>query len=139
LTEQAYLDAGANARRLAGKEGIDAVMDQHRLDAIVAPTAGPAGMFDFIYGDRGEGGSSGPAAVAGYPNITVPAGAVFGLPVGVSFFGRAFSEPVLLKIAFAANSYQESAPSAKVPGRHRDVVRVGDRGRRTLNDRRAAR
>jgi amidase len=111
LTEQVYLDARANARRLAGKEGIDAIMDQHRLDAIVAPTAGPAGKFDFIYGDRGEGGSSGPAAVAGYPNITVPAGDVFGLPVGVSFFGRAFSEPVLLKIAFAF----EQATKARRP------------------------
>jgi amidase len=111
LTEQVYLDARANARRLAGKEGIDAIMEQHRLDAIVAPTSGPAGMFDFIYGDRGEGGSSGAAAVAGYPNITVPAGNVFGLPVGVSFFGRAFSEPVLLKIAFAF----EQATKARRP------------------------
>jgi amidase len=101
LTEQAYLDAVANAKRLAGKEGIDAVMDEHRLDAIVAPTSGPAGVIDAAYGDRGEGGSSSPAAVAGYPNITVPAGEVFGLPVGVSFFGRAWSEPTLLKIAFA--------------------------------------
>ena len=101
LTEQAYLDAVKNAKRLAGKEGIDALMDQHRLDAIVAPTSGPAGLIDPIYGDRGEGGSSSPAAVAGYPNITVPAGNVFGLPVGISFFGRAWSEPVLLKIAFA--------------------------------------
>jgi amidase len=101
LTEQAYLDAVADAKRLAGKEGIDAVMDQHRLDAIVAPTSGPAGVVDPIYGDRGEGGSSSPAAVAGYPNITVPAGYVHGLPVGISFFGRAWSEPVLLKIAFA--------------------------------------
>jgi len=101
LTEQAYLDAVKSAKRLAGKEGIDPVMDQHRLDAIVAPTSGPAGVIDPVYGDRGEGGSSSPAAVAGYPNITVPAGNVFGLPVGISFFGRAWSEPALLKIAFA--------------------------------------
>jgi amidase len=76
-------------------------MDEHRLDAIIAPTAGPACRVDFIYGDRGEGGSSSPAAVAGYPNITVPAGYVYGLPVGISFFGRAWSEPVLLRIAYA--------------------------------------
>ena len=101
LTEKAYLDAVATAKRLAGQEGIDAVMDEHQLDAIVAPTSGPAGMIDPVYGDRGEGGSSSPAAVAGYPDITVPAGEVFGLPVGVSFFGRAWSEPTLLKIAFA--------------------------------------
>lgn len=101
LTEQAYLDAVATARRLAGREGIDAVMDEHRLDAIVAPTSGPAGVIDPIYGDRDEGGSSSPAAVAGYPDITVPAGDAFGLPLGISFFGRAWSEPVLLKIAFA--------------------------------------
>ncbi|HMJ88259.1 MAG TPA: amidase [Candidatus Acidoferrum sp.] len=101
LTDEKYLEALATAKRLAGKEGIDAVMNKHRLDAIIAPTAGPACRVDFVYGDRGEGGSSSPAAVAGYPNITVPAGFVYGLPVGISFFGRAWSEPVLLKLAFA--------------------------------------
>jgi len=101
LTDKVYLDAIAKAKRLAGQEGIDAVMDEYRLDAIVAPTTGPACRVDFVYGDRGEGGSSSPAAVAGYPNITVPAGDVFGLPMGVSFFGRAWSEPALLRIAFA--------------------------------------
>ena len=69
LTEPEYLEAVAKARRLAGKEGIDAVMDQHRLDAIIAPTSGPAGTIDYVYGDRGEGGSSSPAAVAGYPSL----------------------------------------------------------------------
>jgi amidase len=101
LTEGRYLDARDRARRLAGAEGIDAVMNEHRLDAIVAPTAGPACRVDFVYGDRGEGASSSPAAVAGYPNISVPAGYVYGLPVGISFFGRAWSEPVLLKLAYA--------------------------------------
>ena len=113
LTEKAYLDAVANAKRLAGKEGIDAVMDEHRLDAIVAPTSGPAGIIDPVYGDRGEGGSSSPAAVAGYPNITVPAGDAFGLPIGVSFFGRAWSEPVLLKIAFAFEQQTKARRSPK--------------------------
>jgi amidase len=112
LTEQAYLEAVANAKRLAGKEGIDAIMDQHRLDVIVAPTSGPAGIIDPVYGDRGEGGSSSPAAAAGYPNITVPAGDVFGLPIGISFFGRAWSEPVLLKLAFA---FEQAMKARKPP------------------------
>ena len=101
LTERVYLDALEKAKRLAGKEGIDAVMDEHKLDAIIAPATGPAGVIDFVYGDRGEGGSSSAAAVAGYPNITVPAGFVQNLPVGISFFGRAWSEPNLLKLAYA--------------------------------------
>jgi amidase len=101
LTDQAYRDALEKAKRLAGKEGIDAVMDEHNLDAIIAPTTGPAGATDFLYGERGEGGSSSAAAVAGYPNITVPAGFVHGLPLGISFFGRAWSEPTLLKLAYA--------------------------------------
>ncbi len=101
LTEKAYLDALEKARRMSREEGIDAVMDQHKLDALVAPSGGPAGKTDLIYVNRGVGGSSGAAAVAGYPNITVPAGEAFGLPLGISFFGRAWSEPVLLRIAFA--------------------------------------
>lgn len=101
LTEREYLDALTECRRLSREEGIDAVMNEHKLDAIVAPSGGPADRVDLLYGSRGVGGSSSPAAVAGYPNISVPAGHVFGLPVGISFFGRAWSEPVLLKIAFA--------------------------------------
>jgi amidase len=101
LTDKAYLDALEKCRRFARAEGIDALMDKHQLDAIVAPSGGPAGKTDLVYGDRSAGGSSSPAAVAGYPNITIPAGHVYGLPVGISFFGRAYSEPTLLKIAFA--------------------------------------
>jgi amidase len=101
LTDTTYLDALEKCRRLSRTEGIDAVMDRHQLDAIVAPAGGPAGVTDLVYGDRDIGGSSSPAAVAGYPNITVPAGEIMGLPVGISFFGRAYSEPVLFKIAFA--------------------------------------
>jgi amidase len=101
LTEKAYIDALEKNRRVSRDEGIDAVMNEHRLDALVAPTTGPAHKIDLLYGDRDTGGSSTPAAVAGYPSITVPAGHVFGLPVGVSFFGRAYSEPTLLKLAFA--------------------------------------
>jgi amidase len=101
LTDKEYLDALAKCRRLARTEGIDAVMDKHKLDAFVAPTTGPACVTDLLNGNRSLGGSTSPAAMAGYPSITVPAGFVFGLPVGISFFGRAWSEPTLLKLAFA--------------------------------------
>ncbi|HLX68155.1 MAG TPA: amidase [Verrucomicrobiae bacterium] len=101
LTDQAYLDALERCRRRSRAEGIDAVMDKYHLDAILGPSGGPAGTTDAVYGDRDVGGSSSPAAVAGYPNITVPAGHVMGLPVGISFFGRAYSEALLLRIAFA--------------------------------------
>lgn len=100
LTESAYLEAAARARRLAADEGIDAAMDRHGLDAILAPTGGPAWVTDLVNGDHFAGSSSEPPAIAGYPNVTVPAGFVHGLPVGVSFFGRPWSEPTLLRIAF---------------------------------------
>ena len=101
LTDKAYHDALATCRRMARAEGIDAVMDEHRLDALVAPTSGPAHVTDWLIGDHGLGDSTTPAAVAGYPSITVPAGFIAGLPVGISFFGRAWSEPKLLAIAYA--------------------------------------
>ena len=101
LTDPAYKRALALCRRLAGREGIDATMERHRLDALVAPTQGPAWLIDLVNGDSFSGSSSTPAAVAGYPSITVPMGQVHSLPVGLSFFGRAFSEPTLLRLAFA--------------------------------------
>ena len=102
LTEKEYLDARAKCVRLSREEGIDAVMREHQLDAIIAPTTGPAHATDYTYGDRDTGGgSSSFPAMAGYPHITVPAGFVMGLPVGLSFFGRAWSEPALIKLAFA--------------------------------------
>ncbi|MBM4092782.1 MAG: amidase [Planctomycetes bacterium] len=101
LTDYAYVEALAKCRRLTRTEGIDAVMDRHQLDALVAPTLSPACVTDLINGDRWLGGSSSAAAVSGYPSITVPAGHVFGLPVGLSFFGRAWSEPTLIKLAYA--------------------------------------
>ncbi|MGB7022458.1 MAG: amidase [Candidatus Acidiferrales bacterium] len=100
LTEKAYWDALEKNRRLTRQDGIDAVMDKNHLDALVAPGAGPAWLTDLVDGDHDTGGSSSPAAIAGYPNISVPAGFVFGLPVGISFFGRAWSEPTLIKIAY---------------------------------------
>jgi amidase len=101
LTEKAYLEALEKNHQLSRKEGIDAVMEKHHLDAMVAPTGSPAWTTDPVNGDHFTGGSSTPAAVAGYPNINVPAGFIFGLPVGISFFGRAYSEPTLIKLAYA--------------------------------------
>jgi amidase len=101
LTEKAYLDALEKNHQLARTEGIDATMDKHHLDAIVAPTGGPAWITDLVNGDHVAGGSSNAAAVAGYPNINVTAGFISALPVGISFFGRAWSEPTLIRLAFA--------------------------------------
>lgn len=101
LSSPDYLEALETCGRLARTEGIDAVMERHQLDALVAPTGGPAWVTDLVHGDHSYAGSSSAAAVAGYPNITVPAGAIHGLPVGLSFFGRAWSEPTLLKLAYA--------------------------------------
>ena len=101
LTSKEYLEALKKNHRLARAEGIDAVMDKLHLDALVAPTGGPAWLIDLVDGDHDTGGSSSPAAVAGYPNINVPLGFVFGMPVGISFFGRAYSEPTLIKLAYA--------------------------------------
>ena len=112
LTTQEYLDALAKNRQLARKEGIDATMDKNNLDALIGPTGGPAWLTDHINGDSFGGGSSGTAAVAGYPNITVPAGFISGLPVGISFFGRAWSEPVLIRVAYA---FEQATNVRKAP------------------------
>jgi amidase len=87
-------------------------MDGNSLDALVAPTEGPAWVTDFVNGDHFLGGSSTLAAVAGYPSITVPAGFVFGLPVGISFFGRAWSEPKLIRLAYA---FEQATRARKTP------------------------
>jgi amidase len=112
LTSPEYLEALKKCRQLARVEGIDAVMDKHKLDALVAPTEGPACLTDLVVGDRWLSNSSTAAAVAGYPSVTVPAGFVRGLPVGLSFFGRAWSEPTLLKLAYA---FEQATQARKLP------------------------
>lgn len=101
LTSEDYLEALHENHRLSRAEGIDATLREHRLDAIVAPSGEPPWLTDLVNGDHQSGGSASPAAVAGYPNITVPAGYIYGLPVGTSFFGGAYQEPMLIKLAFA--------------------------------------
>jgi len=113
LTEKKYLDDLAKNRRLMGAQGIDATVAKYRLDAIVAPTQGPAWLIDLVNGDAGGLSSfTSPAAVAGYPHVTVPMGFVRGLPVGLSFVGRAWSEPTLLKLAYA---FEQTAPARRKP------------------------
>ncbi len=113
LTDAKYLQALASTRKYSRELGIDSTMRRRSLDIIIAPTGGPAWVTDFINGDRYLGGSSTPAACSGYPNITVPAGFIEGLPVGISFIGKAWSEPLLLKVAY---SYEQATKHRKTPG-----------------------
>lgn len=112
LTSPEYQEALSKMLKGSREEGIDRVMNEHDLDAIIAPTGGPAWKTDLINGDSFQVGSSSPAARAGYPNITVPMGYINELPVGLSFFGRAWSEPVLLEIAYA---YEAGTGYRKAP------------------------
>ena len=101
LTSKAYILALNKNHLLTRAQGIDFIMRKHRLDALVAPTGGPPWPTDWLNGDHFSGGYSSASAVAGYPHITVPAGYVFGMPVGLSFFGDAYSEGKLIKMAYA--------------------------------------
>ncbi len=112
LTDQVYLDALATSRQLSRQQGIDAVMDQYQLDALVAATGAPAWPIDLVNGDHFLGASSSPAAMAGYPLITVPAGFTFGLPVGLTFMGRAYSEPTLIRLAYA---FEQGTKARRAP------------------------
>jgi amidase len=112
LSSADYQKRLAECRRMSRGEGIDAIMEKHRLDALVCPTDSPAWPTDFILGDHFLAGSSTLAAVAGYPHITLPMGFVSGLPVGLSLFGRAWSEPVLIKLAYA---YEQATRARRPP------------------------
>lgn len=112
LNDRAYRIALLQSKLMTQEEGIDGVMDKNKLDAIVAPSGGVAWMTDPVNGDCGVFESSSLAAVAGYPNITVPAGFIQGLPAGISFFGRAFSEPVLIMAAYA---FEQATKARRVP------------------------
>jgi amidase len=112
FSEAEYLAARANARRIGGPDGIDAALKAHNLDALVAPTGSPAWTTDLVNGDHFLGASSAPAAIAGYPLINVPAGDAFGLPVGISFMGTAYSEPTLIKLA---SGFEKAAHARKRP------------------------
>ncbi|HEY4128545.1 MAG TPA: amidase [Gammaproteobacteria bacterium] len=112
LTDRTYLDALEKSKRQAGPEGIDAALAHDHLDALLAPTGGAAWVTDLVTGDHTEGGSSSPAAVAGYPDITVPAGFLHCLPIGMSFFGAKWSEPTLIGIAYA---YEQASHARRPP------------------------
>jgi amidase len=113
LTDQDYLRALDKNHLLARTQGIDSVMAEHQLDALIAPTGGPAALIDLVNGDPGGGGSfSSPAAVAGYPHVTLPMGQVRGLPVGLSFVGRPWTEATLIKLAFA---YEQATKARRPP------------------------
>lgn len=122
LTERKYLDELASNLKMSRTDGIDATMDKYKLDAIVAPTSNPAWVTDLVNGDHFSGGSSTPAAVAGYPNINVPAGFSHNLPVGISFFGRPYSEAALIKFAYA---YEQGSKQRRAP---RFIPTLGDTG-----------
>ncbi|MEU7718263.1 amidase family protein [Streptomyces tibetensis] len=110
--EREYREALATNHRLSRAEGIDAVLREHHLDALVMPTSGPPAKIDLIRGDAHGGGSSTPAALAGYPAVSVPAGFAFGLPVGLTFMGTAWSEPTLLRLAYA---YEQATRTRRSP------------------------
>ncbi len=112
LTEKAYLTALAKDQKLSRQQGIDATMNKNKLDALIAPTGGPAWLTDLVNGDHFTGGYSTASAVAGYPHVTVPVGYVRELPVGMSIFGRAFSESTLIRIAYA---YEQTTRHRRAP------------------------
>jgi len=112
LNSDAYKTALENLKRMSQQEGIDRVMNEHQLDAIIAPTGSPAWSTDWLNGDNFHLGSSSPAAWAGYPNITVPMGDIHGLPVGLSIFGTAWSEGKLIEIAYA---FEQATQARIVP------------------------
>src|SRR5207237_5501048 len=122
LTSKPYQLARAKCVRMARTEGIDATLAKFRLDALIAPTGGPTWPTDLLNGDHFTGGYSTASAVAGYPHITVPAGYVHGLPVGLSFFAEPWSEPRLIKYAYAF----EQATKLRQPPKFLPTVELHD-------------
>ncbi len=112
LSSPEYKKALIGMQKGMRENGVDKVMDENKLDAIIAPTGAPAWLTDHTNGDSYHLGSSSPAAIAGYPNITVPMGSIDGLPVGISFFGKAWSEPLLIEIAYA---FEQKTKSRIIP------------------------
>ena len=114
LNSKEYKEAKDTARKYAAEEGIDEAVKKNKLDAIVGPSNAPTWMIDTVSGDCGSGyvGSSSMPAVAGYPNITVPAGFAKELPMGISFFGKAFTEPMLIKLAY---SFEQATKARRKP------------------------
>ncbi len=118
LDSPVYREALAKGRRATRDEGIDKALAEHKLDALVAPTGGPAWLIDLVNGDSHSGGFTSPAAVAGYPHVTVPMGEVSGLPVGLSFVGGAWSEPTLLRLAYA---FEQATHHRRAPAFARSI------------------
>src|SRR3989442_14012202 len=112
LTDRKYLQTLQKNHLLSRTQGIDFVIRKHHLDALIAPTGGPAWPTDWINGDHFTGGYSSASAVAGFPHITVPAGYAHGLPFGISFFASAYSEPTLIKFAYA---FEQATKVRQVP------------------------
>ncbi|MCK5076219.1 MAG: amidase [Calditrichia bacterium] len=117
LSSREYIDALKKVKELSRDKGIDATLKKHNIDAIIAPTGGPAWFTDWVNGDHFLGSSSSPAARSGYPNITIPAGFIHGLPVGISFFSTAYSEPLLIKLTYAfEQATKHRRPPQFLPG-----------------------
>jgi amidase len=112
LDSAEYIEALGMVRQLARRNGIDATLSKHKVDAIIAPTTSPAWLIDLLLGDNTELGASVVSAAAGYPSVTVPAGDVLGLPVGMIFIGTAWSEPTLLKLAYG---FEQTVRARRAP------------------------
>jgi amidase len=112
LHDPAYIKARATNLRLAGPDGIDRLLKEHKIAALISPTRGPASMIDIVNGDSGHGANSGLPAIAGYPYITVPMGMIEGLPVGISFIGPKWSEARVLSFGYA---YEQATHAARSP------------------------